>query len=76
MREGCLVDSSIVLQLLKAKIMKELPQSPGFILDGFPRSVEQAEAFEKAVCPITAYVHLHVRDEVRSSEGENRNNTV
>lgn len=65
MKEGRLVDSSVVLGVLRAKIERELPTSPGFILDGYPRSLEQAEAFEETICPITAYVYLHVRDEVR-----------
>ncbi|XP_003742543.1 adenylate kinase isoenzyme 1 [Galendromus occidentalis] len=63
MEEGRLVESSVVLDVLRAKIQKELPTSPGFILDGYPRSLDQAAAFEQSICPITAYIYLKVSDE-------------
>ena len=72
LKEGCLVESSVVLETLRAKIENELPTSPGFILDGYPRSVEQAEAFEQSICPITAYVYLKVSDEVRNPREQSK----
>lgn len=76
MKEGRLVDGSIVLKVLRSKIEKELPSSHGFILDGYPRSLDQAVAFEKSICPITAYVYLKVNDQVRNSGTENRPNDI
>ena len=46
MSEGKLVPDEIVMELLKARIAKE-DCNNGYILDGFPRTVSQAEAYEK-----------------------------
>jgi adenylate kinase len=43
---GKLVDDQIVLNLLKAKILTEIC-SDGFILDGFPRNIKQANELEE-----------------------------
>lgn len=45
MQSGNLVDDSIVLELLKKKVMENLDS--GFILDGFPRNVNQALALDE-----------------------------
>jgi len=42
--KGCFADLEIVLDLLKSKV-----DGPNFILDGFPRNLEQADAFEEFV---------------------------
>ena len=44
--KGLLVDDEIVLELLK-KRLNESDCNNGYILDGFPRNVEQAVAYEK-----------------------------
>ncbi|CAL4324716.1 adenylate kinase [Buchnera aphidicola] len=43
---GKLVDDNIVTQLIKKRIKKK-DCNPGFLLDGFPRTVNQANAIEK-----------------------------
>ena len=44
--EGSLVPFDIVLELLKERILKEDCDN-GYILDGFPRDIAQAEAYDK-----------------------------
>ena len=46
MESGSLISDDIVLQLLQNRLNQEDCQN-GYILDGFPRNVSQAEAYEK-----------------------------
>lgn len=46
MRLGALVSDDIILELLEERIKKE-DCNHGYILDGFPRNIEQAIAYEK-----------------------------
>ncbi|KAJ3013559.1 UNVERIFIED_CONTAM: hypothetical protein HDU68_000633 [Siphonaria sp. JEL0065] len=50
MKEGKIVPMSIILGLLKAAIYENL-NTPGFLIDGFPRARDQALEFEKTICP-------------------------
>lgn len=45
MQSGALVSDEIILDLLKQRISKD-DCNDGYILDGFPRNVEQAKAYE------------------------------
>ncbi len=44
--KGLLVPDDVVVEVLKQRIAK-VPKEKGFILDGYPRTIEQAEALEK-----------------------------
>lgn len=57
---GALVPDDLVIELLKARI-SEPDCANGFILDGFPRTIGQAQALEK-ICPIDAVVEIDVQD--------------
>ncbi len=48
MDRGQLVPDDLVLKLVDARLRKE-DARPGFILDGFPRNVTQAEALAKGL---------------------------
>lgn len=48
MNAGILVDDEIVLNLLSKRI-KEKDCDNGYILDGFPRNIEQAEAYNQMI---------------------------
>lgn len=48
MKEGKLVPVNLTLELLK-KAMTESKNASGYILDGFPRAISQARAFQKQV---------------------------
>lgn len=41
----------VIIGLLRAAMMKKLPESKSFLIDGFPRALDQAEMFEKMVKP-------------------------
>ncbi len=62
MEAGGLVSDDIVIGILKDRIAQEDAQN-GFILDGFPRTVPQAEALDKMGVQIDKVVEIFVPDE-------------
>lgn len=58
--KGLLVPDDITLEVLKQSLAK-IPKGKGFILDGYPRTVWQAEALDK-IAKIDAVIHLIVPD--------------
>jgi adenylate kinase len=62
MDRGDLVPDEIVIGILKDRIAQDDAKN-GFILDGFPRTVSQAEALEKMGVNIDKVVEIHVADE-------------
>jgi adenylate kinase len=59
MDAGDLVPDDLVIELVKLK----LDQCPkGFVLDGFPRTLEQANALQK-ICRIDVAINLEVNEE-------------
>ena len=59
MDAGDLVPDELVIELVKLKLDK-CPK--GFVLDGFPRTLEQAKALQK-ICMIDAAINLEVNEE-------------
>ncbi len=59
---GKLVPDSVVIGIIK-KYMVEHDCENGFILDGFPRSIPQAEALEAMGIKIDAVLSIEVEDE-------------
>ncbi len=53
MAEGKMVPSSMILDMLQAKI-KENKNASGFLIDGFPRAMDQATEFETKIGPCRA----------------------
>lgn len=62
MDKGDLVPDEIVIGILKDRISKPDAQN-GFILDGFPRTVSQAEELEKMGVNIDKVIEIYVPDE-------------
>ncbi len=62
MDAGALVSDEIVIGILKDRI-KEPDAQNGFILDGFPRTVPQAEALDAMGVTIDKVVEIYVADE-------------
>ncbi len=60
---GELVPDDIVIGIIKERLAREDCQN-GFILDGFPRTVPQAEALDKMGVRIDTVLSLEVADEV------------
>lgn len=63
MRQGSLVPDAVTLQLLKKTMVKH-QDTNRFLLDGFPRSVEQAKRFEQEIAEIAFGVYFEVSAEV------------
>lgn len=62
MDSGGLVSDEIIIGLVKERI-KEDDCSNGFLFDGFPRTIPQAEALVDANVPIDSVVEISVDDE-------------
>jgi adenylate kinase len=62
MDEGGLVSDDIIMGMVKERI-KEDDCKHGYLFDGFPRTIPQAEALKEAGIPIDAVVEIDVPDE-------------
>ncbi len=62
MASGGLVADDIIIALIKERI-KQPDCSQGFLFDGFPRTIPQAEALKDAGVAIDHVVEIHVDDE-------------
>jgi adenylate kinase len=62
MDAGALVSDEIIIGLVKERI-REPDCENGFLFDGFPRTVPQAEAMREAAVPIDAVVEIVVPDD-------------
>lgn len=60
--KGALVPDEVVIGIIAERLSKDDCQN-GFILDGFPRTVPQAEALDKMGVDINCVVSLEVADE-------------
>lgn len=76
MDRGELVPSELVIALLKARLDEEDCKTKGFLLDGFPRTVEQAESLDeylKENCiSLDRVVNIEVADEEIMARALNR----
>ncbi len=66
MESGALVSDDVVIGILKDRIAEDDCKN-GFILDGFPRTVPQAEALEQMGVQIDKVVEIYVPDETISA---------
>ena len=62
MDAGGLVPDEVIIGLVKERI-KEPDCANGFLFDGFPRTIPQADAMKEAGVPIDAVVDIDVPDE-------------
>lgn len=78
MDEGKLVPDEVVIGMVETKI-QEMPDSNGFIFDGFPRTVAQAEALDKVLgdlgLKISGMIALDVPEDVLKSRIRERGKT-
>jgi len=61
MDRGALVPDQVVIKLVKERI-KAADCAPGFIMDGFPRTLPQAEALRQAGIDINFVIEIEVGD--------------
>ena len=71
MDEGKLVPDSVVIGMVEDKI-KETPDAHGFIFDGFPRTVAQAEALDALMEKLGDYINGMVALDVPDKELKQR----
>ena len=62
MDSGGLVPDDVIIGLVQERI-KEPDCEKGFLFDGFPRTIPQADAMKEAAVPIEAVVDIDVPDE-------------
>ena len=67
MDQGALVPDSVVIGLVKERIQKK-DCAKGYMLDGFPRNVSQAEALDKMLGELGQKIDHVVSVEVPSDE--------
>lgn len=60
--KGALVPDEVVLEVLKDRL-KKVPKSKGFLLDGFPRTIAQAESLQ-SIAKIDVILMLDVPDQI------------
>lgn len=77
MKEGGLVSDDIIIGMISERITAEDCKN-GFLLDGFPRTVKQAEALDEMLTAqnkkIDAVIEIQVSDEELKTRSEKRKN--
>jgi adenylate kinase len=63
MERGELVPLETVLTLLKEAMIKKAAGSKGFLIDGYPRELDQGKRFEADVAPVECVLYFDVKDE-------------
>lgn len=71
MNSGALVPDEITIAMLKEELDKN-PQAKGFLFDGFPRTVPQAEALDKFMKDNNSAIHHIVALDVSEEEVRTR----
>lgn len=64
MEKGELVSLEVVLALIKESMLKLIDKSPYFLIDGYPRELEQGLRFERDVAPCFTVLYFEVNEEV------------
>eukprot|EP00918_Siedleckia_nematoides_P016285 GHVU01035011.1.p1 GENE.GHVU01035011.1~~GHVU01035011.1.p1 ORF type:complete len:195 (-),score=36.91 GHVU01035011.1:814-1398(-) len=63
MEKGDLVPLETVLDLLKESMQKKAATSKGFLIDGYPRELDQGLRFENDVCSVNSVLYFEVADD-------------
>lgn len=71
MNSGMLVPDEITISMLKEELDKN-PQAKGFLFDGFPRTVAQAEALDKFMKAQGTAIHFVIALDVTEQEVRSR----
>lgn len=51
-----------MIDMVRDAMLKHVKDSKGFLLDGFPRELEQAIELEYSVCNVLSVIYLDVSD--------------
>lgn len=71
MNSGQLVSDDITIAMLREEVEKN-PQASGFLFDGFPRTVAQAEALDELMNSLNTEIHAVIELEVTEAEVRKR----
>ncbi|XP_078605177.1 uncharacterized protein LOC144878458 isoform X4 [Branchiostoma floridae x Branchiostoma japonicum] len=63
MEKGELVPMSVVLDLLREAMLKRAGESQGFLIDGYPREVQQGVEFEEKIAACDCVLYFECSDE-------------
>jgi len=74
MEKGLLVPDEEVVALIKDAMAKKFESTKGFLIDGFPVTVEQAKLFEDMIGAPTKVIVFEVNDEVMKIRLKERSN--
>lgn len=72
MREGKLVPQDVILSLINDAMIASYHDCNGFLIDGFPKDVNQGKMFEEKVAPCKAVLFLEASDEEMTKRLKNR----
>merc|ERR1712108_61811 len=72
MTKGDLVPMFVVLDLLAEAMLAKLGGSKGFLIDGYPREVQQEKEFEAEILPCTQILYSDVSDATMTERLLNR----
>ena len=61
MEKGKLVPNKIVLDMIKEAMLANIDTADGFIIDGYPRQVNQGIEFEKEVFSLKLILKYHIQ---------------
>jgi len=75
MQAGKLVPMETVLSLLKEAMIAKADVSNGFLIDGYPREVDQGIQFEKTICPAKMVLYFDLSDAEMTRRLLNRGKT-
>ena len=62
MKQGLIVPQEITIGLLKREMIQQ--NKSIYLIDGFPRAIEQAHTFENSICRCSCALYLEVPDDV------------
>ncbi|CAG0894996.1 unnamed protein product, partial [Darwinula stevensoni] len=75
MAKGNLVPMDVVLDLLKERMVSLLQDAKGYLIDGYPREVVQAIAFENKIAPCSLVIYFNVSDDTMTKRLTKRGET-
>jgi len=63
MQKGILVPRAVVLDLIKQAMIKHISTAKGYLIDGYPREIEQGVDFEAMIAPCSKIIYFFCADE-------------
>ncbi len=63
MAKGQLVPNDIVLEMIRDAMLAQVDTAKGFLIDGYPRQVDQGIAFEEKIAPCEMVLYVEASDD-------------